>query len=316
MNSKSTNVQERGKDYILASLQGSAPPAPDWFEKMLSVPMERDFIKVAGLSIETAHWGTKGAPGLLFIHGNGANLDWWRFIAPFFAETYRVAAFSFSGMGNSDWNAPYNSVAYCDQAMAAARHCGLFESAHKPIVVGHSLGGAIATLLARSQGVHLGGAVVIDAHIQPNHHWGLGREASSIRYSATEVEMLARFRFAPPQPCDNLYIADLLARAAYRDVPGKGWAWKHDPAIIGRFDFDDVWTALGQAACPIGLIRGGESWLTGEGKFEAAHRHAPPGTEAIVIPGAHHHVMVDEPLALVEALKTFLAIFREQAAGD
>ncbi len=65
------------------------------------------FIDVRGAAIETLAWGERGKPGLLFMHGNGACADWWSFIAPHFADTHRIAAFSMSGMGGSGWRDRY-----------------------------------------------------------------------------------------------------------------------------------------------------------------------------------------------------------------
>ena len=58
---------------------------------------------VLGAEVSYQRWGKRGAPGLLFVHGNGAHAHWWDFIAPYFAEHYNVAALTFSGMGDSEW---------------------------------------------------------------------------------------------------------------------------------------------------------------------------------------------------------------------
>src|SRR6516164_9545777 len=91
----------------LAPFKGEKPPAPAWFEKALADAPERSLVRVEGANIELLTWGEVGKPGLIFVHGNSAHADWWSFIAPFLAGDYRVAAISFSGMGDSDWRETY-----------------------------------------------------------------------------------------------------------------------------------------------------------------------------------------------------------------
>ena len=92
---------EDDRRHLLAPFHGEKPVAPQWFNDAIARAPVRTFTDVRGAAIETLAWGEHGKPGLLFLHGNGASADWWSFIAPFFAETHRVAAFSMSGMGGS-----------------------------------------------------------------------------------------------------------------------------------------------------------------------------------------------------------------------
>ncbi|MFN3371726.1 MAG: alpha/beta fold hydrolase, partial [Sphingomonadaceae bacterium] len=66
----------------LAALAGAEPPMPGWARDAIAAPHERGAIMVEGVPIEWLAWGPAGAPGLLLLHGNGANADWWRFTAP------------------------------------------------------------------------------------------------------------------------------------------------------------------------------------------------------------------------------------------
>src|SRR6187431_2773691 len=123
------------KRHLLAQFRGAKPPAPQWFDEAIAHTPERTFVDVRGAAIETLAWGERGKPGLLFLHGNGASADWWSFIAPFFAATHRVAAFSLSGMGGSGWRDRYSYDLYIDEAFAVADATGLFAAPAKPIVI-------------------------------------------------------------------------------------------------------------------------------------------------------------------------------------
>jgi pimeloyl-ACP methyl ester carboxylesterase len=295
----------------LAALCGVSPTAPQWFDSAIAMEPQRRTVEVDGADIEAMAWGRNENPGLLFIHGNGANADWWRFIAPFFAGDHKVVAFSLSGMGNSTWRARYSDAYFRQEALKVAEAFGLFATPAKPLIVGHSLGGAVSILLAARCGERFKGAVILDSHVSgPNYRWGLGRESGAPRLSENITEMLARFRFAPPQPCRALYIADFIARSSIRQMTvdgSKGWTWKHDPALIGHLEFEDVWVALTAVRCRLALIRGELSTLTSPYQQRAMRDQSPPGTLALAIPDAHHHVMADQPLALVAALRAIFA---------
>src|SRR5438046_9757365 len=117
---------------LLVGFRGHKPPAPAWFEAASDNAPERSFIEVRGAAIETLSWGRRGKPGILFLHGNGANADWWSFIAPFFADDHRVAALSFSGMGGSGWRDRYSYDGYVTEALEVADAAGLFDGATGP----------------------------------------------------------------------------------------------------------------------------------------------------------------------------------------
>jgi pimeloyl-ACP methyl ester carboxylesterase len=55
------------------------------------------------------------------------------------------------------------------------------------------------------------------------------------------------------------------------------------------------------------FIRGALSTTVSE-EIWAEHRAlAPAGTPFVVIPDAHHHVMIDQPIALIATLRALLA---------
>ncbi|GIS69209.1 MAG: hypothetical protein CM1200mP9_00300 [Gammaproteobacteria bacterium] len=71
---------------------------PAWFAGSLSTPSESSSVKVDGINIHYACWGDISQPGVVLIHGSNAHLEWWRFVAPFLADQFRVVALDLSGM--------------------------------------------------------------------------------------------------------------------------------------------------------------------------------------------------------------------------
>jgi pimeloyl-ACP methyl ester carboxylesterase len=293
----------------LAPLAGGVPSAPSWFRDAVAQEPETGTVTVAGATIETMAWGERGRPGLLLLHGNGAHAGWWRFIAPFLAGDYRVAALSWSGMGRSDWRADYTLDLFADEADAAAEAAGLF-AAGPPVMVGHSFGTFPMLTLAGRERPGWGGAILVDPPIfsPDRRHEGGRRETAGRphRVYRTLAEALGRFRFAPVQPCDTLYIADLIARESLVEVPG-GWSWRFDPTLWSRLRLPDRKALVAQARCPLALVVGARSDLMRPADLAYLRSLLPPGSPGMAVPEAYHHVMVDQPLAFVAALSALLA---------
>lgn len=291
----------------LAHLDGERPPAPDWFEAALRRQPERSTVAAAGVDIELLTWGEPGRPGLLLIHGGMAHADWWSFIAPFFADEYRVAALSLSGMGGTTWRDRYTLDLYKEEVLAAAEAAGLF-AAGPPIVVGHSFGGGVTTYVARHAGERFKAAVVVDAGVRPPDKRWRGPPPGENRPNRVYPDFgtaLARFRLSPAQPCRELHILDHIGRASLREVEG-GWRWRFDPNLWDKMNHEGRGSQedeLRDVRCPIAFVWGGKSRLMTEDTVDYTRRHAPPGTPMFAVPEAEHHVLLDQPLALVAALR-------------
>ncbi len=303
----------------LASLRGERPPAPTWFAEALARAPERRMHEIDGAPIETLSWGERGRPGLLLLHGNRAHADWWSFIAPFFADDWRVVAPSWSGMGGSGWRAHYATEAMAREADEVARREGLHDAGVAPVWVAHSFGGFPTLHLAAQAPERLRGAVIVDIPLlsreqreararEHARHPGRDRPSPASRHYATLAEALARFRFEPTQPCEHLYIADHIARGSLVQ-DAEGWRWRFDPHQWRRMSFGRPANDLAGARAPLVLVRGVHSALVTPDVYAYQRTLAPAGTPAIEIPGAWHHVMIDQPLAFVAALRALLALW-------
>ena len=301
----------------LAHLAGRRPERPAWFSTALAHAPQRDWHEVRGTPIETLSWGEISRPGLLLLHGKMAHADWWSFIAPFFAATHRVVALSFAGMGGSGWREQYSVETMAEEAMAIARLAGLFESARKPVVVAHSFGGFASLLCAERHGAQLGGVLTLDMPLLSREQRAARRTPRlrdafaqrPTRLYANLPDALARFRFAPEQPCENLYIADHIARTSLKQVPlddGHAWTWRFDPRVAAMHPGDPARSLLA-AQCPVAMAWGADSALVTSEAVAHGAALAGPGVPLIEIPAARHHVMVDQPLALVSALRGLLS---------
>jgi pimeloyl-ACP methyl ester carboxylesterase len=312
----------------LAPFAGAKPPAPIWFDEAIAQAPERSLVMVEGAKIELLAWGEVGRPGLIFVHGNSAHADWWSFIAPFLADTYRVAALSLSGMGDSDWRPTYTFETFASEIWECARAAGLYEAAQRPIYIGHSFGGSQVFYSAAVHPERMRAGLLLDTGFggpptrEQEEEWRREAEQSgetrwrgpAHRVYPTLEAALARFRFMPPQEPGNLFIADYIARRSLKRAPmpdgaGEGWTWKFDPFLWSKLDRSAMNELNPRGAPPIAQIFGDRSAIMR--RREAGFRSlvVPPGVPAVAIPDSEHHIMVDQPLALVAALRTILAVW-------
>jgi len=319
----------------LALFKGAEPPSPAWFKEALARAPQRDFVTVQGARIELLTWGEVGKPGLIFVHGNSAHADWWSFIAPFFADDWRVASISFSGMGASDWREAYAFDIFADEIFECAKAAGLYQAPVAPIYIGHSFGGSQVYYSAARHPERMSGALMVDTGFGgpptaeqmeawrkeeekqgrsvPSRWHGPGHRTRPNRVYATLAEALARFRFMPPQVPGNLYIADFIARRSLKRAPmadgsGEGWTWRFDPFFWVKLDRSAMTDAGPAPRAPLAHIYGDQSNIMKRHAGQTA-RIIPPGTPNIVIPDSEHHIMVDQPLALVAAMRALLAVW-------
>lgn len=306
----------------LATFAGAEPPAPQWFKDVIAQAPERSFVTSHGTRIELLTWGERGKPGLLFVHGNSAHADWWSFITPFLAKDYRVAAMSMAGMGASEWRETYSLHDFCDDAEACARAAGLYD-AGAPVYIGHSFGGAQVFNAALRHPERMRAAILVDTGIggPPPEEVRRRMEVSNIptgdraaKVYATLPEALARFRLMPPQAAGELYIADHIARRSLKQVPlpdgsGQGWTWRFDPNMWTKLDHSEVQALSAEGApkpkVPMAHIWGSDSLIVARVRQERTF--LPDDIVDIEIPDSRHHIMIDQPLALVSALRALLA---------
>ncbi|RRR78275.1 alpha/beta fold hydrolase, partial [Streptomyces sp. RP5T] len=113
-----------------------------------------DTVKANGITLAYRSWGPEEAPPALLLHCRGADGADWTGIAERLAtgaRPRRVYAPDLRGHGRSDWPGAYAYEAMRDDMLGFLAALGV----ERADVVGHSLGGAVACLLAQ----HAPGAV-------------------------------------------------------------------------------------------------------------------------------------------------------------
>jgi pimeloyl-ACP methyl ester carboxylesterase len=167
---------------------------------------------------------------------------------------------------------------------------------------------------AARHGHRLAGAVIVDTPLRPpagQVEREKRRAEQGFRPAGLpDMAALARFRFLPPQTCEHLYIVDHIARTSLSEVHDEhghtGYVWRTDPLLFKHFTFGRPHKELGQAQCPVILVRGARSRLITPELFDLAVGMAPPGSRTMELADADHHVMADQPLGFAQMLRELM----------
>ncbi|HEX3956889.1 MAG TPA: alpha/beta hydrolase [Trebonia sp.] len=298
---------------------------PDWFTAALAAPAGDGIVEVAGARISYRAWGPAGAPGVVLVHGTAAHARWWDHIAPFLQGStsgegaspdggLRVAALSMSGHGDSDWRDHYSIDQWAAEVMAVAAAA---QIAGPPVIIGHSLGGGVALATAGRYGGALAGIVVIDTTVYegppppemstPEMGFGTGRT-----YPSREA-IIARFRLVPEQPVLP-YIREYIAAWSVADRGNGEWGWKFDQSLFTKMT-PQAPSAAQPAGCRVTILRAQHGMMSPE-MADRLRGRLGQRAPVVEIPAAGHHVLLDEPLSLVTALRTVLAGWTAQEPRD
>ncbi|WP_126635531.1 alpha/beta fold hydrolase [Embleya hyalina] len=237
-------------------------------------------------------------PVLLALHGHFGRSRIFAPLAAALAGRYRVVALDQRGHGRSDNGGEFTPDAYVEDAAAFLRALDVAPAA----VLGHSMGGAIAYLLARDHPRLVSALVVADMTVlnrEPETHPVLDVSAWPRRSASREA--LGRAIEARGIP-DAGYFLD--SAVEFDD----GWGLLFDAADMMSSqraltgDFSAAWAASAQPAL---LLRAERSFILGAA---TARRMASerPRTKLVEVPDCGHWLYADAPEEFARHTGAFL----------
>ena len=290
---------------------------PGWFERALAVPFTEHTIE-GPCTIHYVRWGAvpgRAKPSLLLIHGGAAHAFWWGFLAPILADTHDVVAIDLSGHGDSGRREHYPREVWTEDVLAVIEHA---RFASRPVLVGHSMGGFVCMAMASLHGDRLAGAIIVDSPVRPpaterppdppaNEERASRWAFQNMKPHPDLATVVQRFRPLPEQPATHPFLLDYVARRSVRTESDGGYQWKFDPRVFERTSRSNLRAYLGSATCRLALIRGELSVVLPRDTAEYMVGLCRDPTPLIEIPEGHHHLMFDQPLPLVVAIRALLA---------
>lgn len=289
--------------------RASTSTIPEWFFEAVETPYQTRTVEVDECDVVYQLWdaadGATGAP-LLFIHGMNAHAHWWDFIAPRLLDGHRCAAMNLTGMGDSDYRYEYDGATYAEEIRAVCDDAGFGDDV---VLIAHSFGGNMAVKAAGLFPARFGALILVDSGIRDPEQPAPERPPMGGRakvYPDKETA-LARFRLQPPQPCENEYVLQYIARNSLMPVDGGGWAWKFDEDLPTSLrNAERTADDYRQLELPTAIVYGADSDYFPASTLEYTRALIPGETEAIAIQDARHHLFLDQPLAFVDALRGLL----------
>lgn len=128
--------------------------------KLTDVAPPERLIKADGIQTYYVQKGQKG-PEILLLHGFGSSTFTWRKNLDALGQLGRVTAIDIKGFGLSEKpkDGQYGEAAYVKQVLAVMDALGI----KKPLIIGNSMGGAVAARLALENPGRCSGLILVDA---------------------------------------------------------------------------------------------------------------------------------------------------------
>jgi pimeloyl-ACP methyl ester carboxylesterase len=263
-------------------------------------------IRANGLSLHLLEWGSPGRPALCFLHGGAAHAHWFDEVAEPFADRFHVVSLDQRGHGLSDWP-PDGSYATEDFASDLGAVMDALAWTDM-VVIGHSMGGHNAMSFSAWHPERVRGLVIVDARPSiPDDRLVLmhRRGQRALRHHATVDEAVKAFRLLPRETVADHDLLDHVAREGVVERDG-GWVYRFDPTVNAARKPVDAWTLLDRIQAPTLITRSALSPTLPAEQAERL-RASIRGAELVEIPGAYHHLTLDQPAAFAEVLARFLA---------
>ena len=288
--------------------------------------MEPRSLTLAGdgdLPIHVLEWSREGVPFVL-LHGFGNEAHVWDDFVPVIAPYYRTLALDLRGHGDSghDPERRYDYEFHVRDLEAVTAALGI----ERFVLMGHSLGGRIATLFAGAHPERLAGLVLVDSGPELDAR-GTTRIVLDVQKEDTasgsrgfeslaEYERLLSLAYPAAKP---EVIARMARHGARRGEDGR-YVRKADPAFHGaRADLSaeemaareervtrELWEALGRVSCPALVVRGAASDVLSADVADRMAEDALANGRLAVVGRASHSVMTDNPEGFAEAVEPFV----------
>jgi pimeloyl-ACP methyl ester carboxylesterase len=240
----------------------------------------------------------EGIPPLVLLHGaGGSRLHWPRELRRLnIADVY---ALDLPGHGKSEGAGRQSVAEYAARVLEWIKDAWV----QRPVLVGHSMGGAIALQAALEAPAAVSGLVLIGSGARLRVAQPILDGSSREETLAQAVDVFVDWSYSENAP---RALRELSARSV-RET--RAAALHNDFLACDKFD---VMGRLGEVRAPALVMCGSEDRLTPE-KYSRYLADHLPDARLVVLPGAGHMAMLEQPQAAAEAVLAFL---RERFAGS
>jgi len=296
--------------FIVAALCAALLLNAWWVDSRTRPAMARESGQVMSTNIVAANVRVQGSgPAIVLIHGFGAAMDWWDAIAPQLASDHRLISIDLIGHGGTA--APAGGYSIPRQAELVATILDTV-GVDRVTVIGHSMGGEVATAFAERNPARIERMILIDSpavadgtftplmhlYLQPV----LGQLLSRLQTDDSLRRGLEQ-GFAPGFPIPDAFVADLkqLTYTAFRSAHDESIAYRKAEPPYERI-------AALQPVPPLLAIFGAKDAIVPEASANL-FEHVP-GAQIAIVEGSGHSPMVEAPQRTLEIIREFLTTAR------
>ena len=254
----------------------------------------------------------KGTPVIL-IPGLSSPRAVWAGVVPTLATSHRVYIVQVNGFGGDDPRA--NLSPGILDGIVADLHALIAQSKlGKPAIVGHSMGGLVALMLAKAHPDDVGKLMIVDSLPYIGEIFAPGATVAALEPQAKAMRAgMAAAYGKPANPAANEALAARMALKPASRTTVADWAAKADARVSAQAMYEDLTTDLrpdmASIAAPITLVYPwnavGPTKPVADALYRKAYASAPRVT-FVDIGDAAHFVMLDQPVAFQAALDDFL----------
>jgi pimeloyl-ACP methyl ester carboxylesterase len=253
-------------------------------------------LDLPGGRLQVVEHGPRDGIPIVLLHCFTCAIDWWEEVTPKLDRTHRVIAIDLLGHGGSE--KPSSGYSIPNQAEVVAQALRRLRVRNAE-VVGHSLGGSVATALAEAAPRIVNRLVLID-QAPDNDNFGPGLPLTA---TLTLLPVLgpALWRvtpdfavkdglgaaFAPGYDVPDRFVTD-LRRMTYTS---------YDESAAAEDDYTGAIPLnhrIAATSIPLLAIFGAEDQIYDSKKALAAYARIP-GSQTILVPGAGHSPNVEKP---------------------
>ena len=254
--------------------------------------------------------GGEGEPALIFIHGWCCDRSYWREQLPYFAKKHRVVAIDLAGHGESGLNRKaWTLEAFANDVAAVAAKLNLKQV----VLIGHSMGGSVIVKAAPKIPGQVLGLVAVDQFFnleEKQTQEEMDKFIAPFRVNFREaVSNWVRTVFTPKS--DSELVEWVVAHMSARPPEvGLGAATEADGELAFWGNFDNcLIRALQKVEAPLVFIN---SDL--QPTAEEINKRFPPFSNAKIVPGVGHFVMMEAPAVFNGFLESSIEEFKRQAS--
>lgn len=257
------------------------------------MPGKQSIRRVNGVDLHVVEAG-EGSPALVFLHYWGGSSRTWGPVIEGLSTNSRCVAIDFRGWGQSSKDAEdYRLETLAGDVIGVVGELGLREF----LVVGHSMGGKVAQLVAARQPEGLKGLILVaPAPPTPLHVPQEERQGYVALYQTREGAETAIGNLTP-HPLSDAHREQII-EDTLRGSPGAKRAWPEQGMV------DDISEQASRIAVRVHVIVGGDDRVEPEASLRAAFGKVPGGVAFTVLPGVGHMAPLEAPAELADAIRS------------